>query len=197
MKLPEKIEMALKLFIRLPGIGEKTALKFILKLLKWNEADLYRFSESLKALSTVSKCGECGVICDQDLCFVCSSSQRRADKMLCVIADHSDYFAIERSGGARGCYHVLGGVLDPLSGIGPEDLTIEKLLSRIKRESIKEVILALNPSVEGDVTCNYIKELLSEDVVVKKIGMGVPVGGNLEYLDSLTISKAFENSMRF
>ncbi|MBF0206043.1 MAG: recombination protein RecR, partial [Oligoflexia bacterium] len=135
----------------------------------------------------------CGFICESDRCELCPSDDRAISGVVCVVETVADCLAVEKSGEYRGLYHILGGVLNPLQQIGPNQLTIDKLLLRIKEREVKTVLLALNPSVEGDVTCSYIREIIPQGVIVERIGLGVPIGGSLEYMDVLTIHKALEN----
>ncbi|MBF0361058.1 MAG: recombination protein RecR [Oligoflexia bacterium] len=193
-KLPEKILRLNDFFSRWPGVGEKTALRFTLGLLKWSKEDISKFASTLTDLLSLQKCEECGIYSDFKVCQICSSNIRKESKVICVVESLADYLAIERSGFFDGVYHILEGVLAPLQDIGPSELTIDKLLLRIRRDNIEEVILALNPSVEGDITSSYIREQIAEGVKVKRIGLGIPMGGNLEYFDTLTINKALENS---
>ena len=113
--------------------------------------------------------------------------------MMCIVESISDCMAIEKSGQYRGVYHILGGVLNPLLGVGPDELSIDHLMKRIADEEIREIILAINPSVEGDATCSYIRQLVGSTIAVERIGFGIPMGGSLEYLDAMTIGKAIEN----
>jgi recombination protein RecR len=128
---------------------------------------------------------------------ICQDEFRESQKSLCIVETASDLMAIEKSGNFKGLYHILGGVLNPLLGIGPEELKLDELKHRIVAKEIQEVILAINPSVEGDATCSYLKMILPADVRVERIGFGVPIGGSLEYLDPMTITKALENRKRF
>ena len=128
-----------------------------------------------------------------DVCEVCSSHERFSSSILCIVESISDCIAIERGGHFKGKYHLLGNLLNPLQGIGPNEINLDCIQKRVKTEKIEEIILALSPSVEGDATCSYIKQLLTSDVKVGTLGLGIPMGGNLEYLDSLTISKAIEH----
>ena len=130
---------------------------------------------------------------DEDQCSVCLDNSRGLDGTICVVESITDCMAIERSNQFKGKYHVLGGVLNPLMGIGPDELSIDKLVSRVKEDGITSLILAVNPSVEGDATCSYIKQVIPESVAADRIGFGIPMGGSLEYLDSMTITKALEN----
>lgn len=193
MELPEKILKTVKQFSRLPGVGEKTALRQTLIMTKWNKEDLVHFAESIKGLSELNHCEKCGMYCDERECKVCKDVNRFSSKTICVVESITDCLAIERSGTFKGKFHILFGVLNPLLGIGPEEINLEKLFDRIKTEEIEELILAINPSVEGDATCAYIKQVLPEKFNIERIGFGIPMGGSLEFVDSLTISKALEN----
>jgi recombination protein RecR len=194
--LPIEIESLVNQFSRLPGVGEKTALRQSLVLCNWKRDDLYIFSEALRSLTELKKCTRCGFFSNDIYCEICLSEGRGNSSVLCIVESVSDCLAIERSGHFLGKYHILGGVLNPLMDIGPEELGINYLLERISKEKITEVILAVNPSVEGDATCSYIRDLLPEEVRAERIGFGIPMGGNLEFLDSLTISKALENKKK-
>lgn len=193
MELPEKLLRTVKQFSRLPGVGEKTALRQTLILTKWSKEDLVQFAESVKGLSELNHCEKCGMFCDENLCKTCSDYSRFSSKTVCVVESITDCLAIERSGTFRGKFHILFGVLNPLLGIGPDEIMLSKLFTRIAEENIEELILAINPSVEGDATCSYIKQAVSDRVNVDRIGFGIPMGGSLEFVDSLTISKAIEN----
>lgn len=193
MELPEKLLKAVKQFSRLPGVGEKTALRQSLILTKWNKEDLVTFAEAVKGLADLNHCEFCGMFCDEKICKICSDSHRSNSKVLCVVESVTDCLAIERSGNFRGKFHILFGVLNPLMGVGPDEIHLEKLFARVKDESIEDIILAVNPSVEGDATCAYIKHSLPDSINIDRIGFGIPMGGSLEFVDSLTITKALEN----
>lgn len=193
MELPEKLLKAVKQFSRLPGVGDKTALRQSLILTKWNKEDLMVFAESIKGLAELNHCKKCGMFCDDAVCKICMDYHRSNAKTLCVVESVTDCLAIERSGHFKGKFHILFGVLNPLLGIGPDELKLDYLISRVLTEEIEEVILAVNPSVEGDATCAYIKQMLPMDIRVDRIGFGIPMGGSLEFVDSLTITKALEN----
>lgn len=198
MQLPDTLLNAIQHFGRLPGVGEKTATRQSLFLSTLGREELLAFGESIRALADLRKCVECGMFCDHELCAICSDPERGQAQVVCVVENVTDALAIERSGQYRGKLHVLGGVLNPLLGVGPEDLSIDALIERVRAQGIQEVILAINPSVEGDATCSYIKQLLNElplevPVDVERIGFGIPIGGSLEYLDSMTISTALDN----
>ena len=193
MELPEKLLKAVKQFARLPGVGEKTALRQSLILTKWSKEDLVAFADAINSLSELNHCKKCGMFCDDSLCKVCLDSNRSQSKTICVVESVTDCLAVERSGNFRGKFHILFGVLNPLLGIGPNELKLENLVDRVTNEEIEELILAVNPSVEGDATCAYIKQILPSHVSVDRIGFGIPMGGSLEFVDSLTITKAIEN----
>lgn len=193
MELPEKLLKTVKQFSRLPGVGEKTALRQSLIMTKWNKEDLIAFAEAIKGLAELNHCQKCGMFCDDRLCKICTDYGRVSSTTLCIVESVTDCLAIERSGNFKGKFHILFGVLNPLMGIGPDELKLDSLISRVSEEGIEEVILAVNPSVEGDATCSYIKQILPTTINVDRIGFGIPMGGSLEYVDSLTITKALEN----
>lgn len=197
-EFPEKLKEAITYFCKFPGVGEKTATRQVLTLTNWTAEEINSYSRAIKSLCDLEKCQECGLFADDGFCSVCSSQVRKNSKQICIVESISDAMAIERSGQYHGLYHVLGGVLNPLMGIGPDDLDIDKLMARIRDGKIEEAILAVNPSVEGDATSSYIKHQIIElnvgyEIIVERIGFGVPIGGSLEYLDPLTISKSLEN----
>ena len=193
MELPEKIKNVVEHFTRLPGVGEKTATRQVLQMVKWNSSFLSEFAGAVDELNNLSNCEDCGFFSEDVRCNICKSPERSSDGVLCIVEEVTDCMAIEKSQSFGGLYHVLGGVLNPMLGIGPENLRIKNLVKRIKEHNIREVVLALNPSVEGDATSAYIKEIIPEGVKVDRIGFGIPIGGSLEYLDAMTISKALEN----
>jgi len=179
---------------KLPGIGRKTATRLTYHLLKQPAAAIERLARAIHAVSErVTPCSVCGNLTEQDPCVICADTRRDA-AVVCVVEEASDIGAIERSGEFRGVYHVLGGHLSPLDGIGPDDLRINSLLARLRNGSaIREVILATNPSMEGEVTATYLRGLLeggTADVRVTRIALGLPVGGDLEYADGVTIARA-------
>lgn len=192
-KLPESIEQAVSCFSMLPGVGSKTALRQVMNMINWNQEELLNFSQAVKNLTTLTFCEHCGFFSEKNTCYVCSNEARKNSKSLCVIESINDFMAIERSHQFSGVYHILGGVLNPLLGVGPEKLNLDKLSQRVRTLGITNIILAVNPSVEGDATCAYIRQLIGNDISIERIGFGMPMGGSLEYLDSLTISKALEN----
>lgn len=197
IELPEVITNAVEALTKLPGVGEKTAFRMVMNMTHWKTQELNSVGNSLINLKNLRLCSECGMFADVELCSICQSSDRQNSKSICVVENASDLMAIEKSGNFRGLYHILGGVLNPLLGIGPDELKMDELKNRIIEKEIQEVILAINPSVEGDATCSYFKTLLPETIQVERIGFGVPIGGSLEYLDPMTITKALENRKRF
>ncbi len=196
MELPDSLKLAVSQLTKIPGVGEKTALRQILTICRWNPEELDVLGKSLSQLSGLKSCTQCGFYCDENLCQVCKEEGRNNTGIVCVVESVTDFIAIERSETFKGTYHILGGVLNPLLGIGPDELKIPQFVERVKRKGINELILAVNPSVEGDATCSYIHQEVPESVEVERIGFGIPMGGNLEYLDSMTISKALENKKR-
>ncbi len=177
---------------RLPGIGRKTATRLTYFLLKQPRNAVERLAEAMLALGTrVAACSVCGNWSESDPCSICTDT-RRDSSTVCVVEEASDIGAIERSGEYRGVYHVLGGHISPLDGVGPEDLRIESLQTRLANGSgVREVILATNASMEGEVTATYVRGVLERHgVKVSRIALGLPVGGDLEYADGLTIARA-------
>jgi recombination protein RecR len=196
MELPETLKNAVAQMTKIPGVGEKTALRQILTICRWDKEQLFALGKSLINLGELNCCEQCGFYTDTQFCQVCSDVNRNDHGSICVVESITDFIAIEKSGTFHGTYHILGGVLNPLLGVGPEDLKIPNLIERVKNKNVRELILAVNPSVEGDATCAFIKEEISDNVDVERIGFGIPIGGSLEYLDSMTISKALENRKR-
>ncbi len=187
----EKLIKSLKKF---PGVGEKTATRYAFFILN---ADKTEINDLVKSIETVKRdlrlCSRCFHLTDDDLCNVCKDN-RRDESRLCVVESPLDLLAVEKSGQFNGTYHVLHGVMAPLDGIGPGEIRLNELLSRVKKENVKEVILALNPTVEGEATASFIKDQLKETrVIVSRIAYGIPVGGSLEYADPLTLGRALEH----
>lgn len=182
-------------FARLPGIGRKTALRLTYHLLKRPPHEIQRLARALDGVAErVHACSNCGNLTEDDPCILCTSPRRDA-QMICVVEEASDIGAIERTGEYRGLYHVLGGRLSPLEGIGPDELNIGSLLARVggvgESAAVGEVILATNPSVEGEATATYLQKLIRPmGVRVTRLARGIPVGGDLEYVDGVTIAQA-------
>lgn len=193
IELPLNLQACVDSFSKLPGVGSKTALRQVMHMTKWSHEDLSIFSRGIEDLKNINYCIECGVFSETEVCKICSNPHRVESGIICVVETINDLIAIEKSEDFHGQFHILGGVLNPLAGVGPKELRIDKLIERIKKLDTKSIILAINPSVEGDATCSYIKQLLGVHVHVERIGFGIPMGGSLEFLDPLTIAKALEN----
>jgi recombination protein RecR len=180
-------------FGRLPGIGPKSAQRIVFHLLKIPEDDVKRLARAIvDAKDNVRFCTQCFNIADSELCPICADT-RRDNSVVCVVEESRDIIALERTGEFRGRYHVLLGAMNPLDGIGPEHLKIRELVARIGAEDIDEVVLCMNPNTEGEVTALYLARLLKPlGVKVTRIASGLPVGGDLEYADELTLGRAFE-----
>lgn len=193
--MSRSVEKLIKAFSRLPGIGDKTAGRLTYHLLKTPAEEANQLAEAILELKeNVIFCSICRNITEQDPCEICGDL-RRDRSVICVVEEPSDIRAIEVSGSFRGLYHVLGGRLSPLDGVGPDDLSLDLLVQRIEKSDpgISEVIVATNPSVEGDATALYIQRLLADkNVSVSRIACGLPAGGHLEYMDSITISQALQ-----
>lgn len=196
MELPPIVRNAVTALGRLPGVGEKSALRMVTSMTGWRAEELEKFAQSAAGLARLHSCRECGMWSEPDLCAICASPRRRESGVVCVVEQVADLIAIEKSGQYQGRFLVLGGVLNPLLGVGPEQLRFDELVG-MAGNGIHTVILALNPSVEGDATCAYIKHLLPAGVEAERIGFGMPIGGSLEYLDPMTIGKALENRKSF
>lgn len=178
---------------RLPGIGKKSAQRLAYHIISMKEEDVRELAVSIfNAKKKVHSCPVCGNFTDTDICPVCSDSTRRRD-IVCVVKDARDVNAIERTRDYNGLYHVLGGVISPMDGVGPDDIRIRELMSRIGEGEIKEVVLATNPDVEGEATAAYISRLIKPmGITVSRIAHGVPVGGELEFTDEITLMRALQ-----
>jgi recombination protein RecR len=179
---------------KLPGIGEKTASRLAMHILRTSKEDAEALARALlEVKEKIRFCSQCFNLTDQDPCRICQDPKRNRE-ILCVVSSPEDLVALEKSGGFRGLYHVLHGVLSPLEGVGPKDLRLDELLSRLKGGEIKEVILATNPSVEGEATAQYLSQIIKPlGTRVTRIARGVPMGGDLQYIDEVTLSKSLEN----
>lgn len=188
------LENAVNEFARLPGIGKKTALRLVLHLIKQDSHDVKQFSEAIsKMREEIKFCSRCHNISDTVICNICSSYSRKKE-MICVVENIRDVIAIESTQQFNGVYHVLGGIISPLDGIGPEQLTIDSLVQRIADEGITEIIFALNANIQGDTTIYYIsKKLKAHPVKITTIARGIAFGGELEYADEMTLAKSISN----
>jgi len=179
---------------KLPGVGAKTASRLAMHILRSSREDAENLARAIKEVKEkIRLCSLCFNLTDQDPCRICQDP-RRDGEVICVVSGPEDLMALEKSGSFRGLYHVLHGVLSPLEGVGPKDLRISELLSRLQGGKVKEVILATNPSVEGEATAQYLSQIIKPlGVRVTRIARGVPMGGDLQYIDQVTLSKSLEN----
>ena len=187
----EPVEKLVRELARLPGIGTKSAQRLAFHMLMQDDGLMKDLAAALlEAKERVRRCVVCGNLAIERLCPICADPKRSAET-LCVVRDARDVLALEKAREFRGKYHVLGGVLSPVDGIGPEQLSIDKLIDRIKEEGVQEVIVATNPDVEGEATALYLARIIKPSGVrVTRIAHGVPIGGNLEYVDEITLSRA-------
>ncbi|MCT1525105.1 recombination mediator RecR [Sphingobacterium hotanense] len=185
------LEQAVEEFGKLPGVGKKTALRLVLHLLKQSDADVSRFTDSLDRLKIdIKYCKTCFNISDHDVCEICSSP-KRDHSLVCVVEDTRDVMAIENTNQFNGVYHVLGGLISPMEGVGPADLKIEGLVERVRKGEIQEVILALSATMEGDTTIFYLYRKLREfQIQISTIARGISFGGELEYVDEITLGRS-------
>jgi len=188
------IERLISELSKLPGIGRKSALRLVIHILKQSNAAVEQLASALvETKNKIKECDICFNLTENSLCSICES-ERRDKSIICIVEEPTDIMAIERSGEYRGLYHVLGGVISPLDGIGPEDLHIKELISRVG--DIEEIIIATNPSIEGDTTTLYLqKELGALGIKVTRIARGIPMGSALEHADAVTLIRAFEGRM--
>ena len=193
MYYPEPISKLIDSFMKLPGIGPKTAARLAFFVLTMKEDDVLSFSKALiDAKRNLSYCSVCGNITDIDPCHICSDKQRDAS-VICVVQDTKDVIAMEKMRDYHGKYHVLQGAISPMDGVGPEDINVASLLVRLQDETVQELILATNSTIEGEATAMYISRLVKPSGIrTTRIAHGLPVGGDLEYADEVTLSKALE-----
>lgn len=195
MEFPSKlIENGVQAFASLPGIGKKTALRLVVHLLQENEELAKNISESIYRLRTEIKyCQQCGNVSDENICSICNDHSRRSE-LVCVVENFRDILAIENTGQYRGVYHILGGLISPLDGIGPDKLNIQSLMDKVQTGKIQEVIMALNPTIEGDTTLFYLSRQLSNyPVTVTTLARGVAFGGELEFVDEVTLARSIQS----
>lgn len=189
----DPLTKVIKQLAKLPGIGERTAMRLAFHIMKAPPEYSKQLAEALVDLRTkLVECSQCCMLTESDPCRLCQDARRKEDELL-VVASPQDVLAIERGGGYHGYFHVLHGMLSPLDGIGPEDIRVKELIHRLGKGCFKEVILATSPSVEGDATAIYLAKLIQPlGIDVSRIASGVPIGGDLEYADSVTLSRAIE-----
>ncbi len=192
------LENAVDEFAKLPGIGRKTALRLVLHLLKRTPAEVEIFGQSVVRLrNEIKYCRVCHNICDDEICHICSNPSRDASTV-CVVENIKEVMAIENTGQFKGLYHVLGGIISPMDGIGPNDLEIESLVERVKSGVVKEVILALSTTMEGDTTNFYIyRKLSGNNIRISMIARGISIGDEIEYADEITLGRSIVNRTEF
>lgn len=194
MIYPKSFENLKESFERLPGIGEKSAERFVFSVLKWDQDETEEFASNiLNFKASINKCAICGHICEGDICSICSDASR--DKStICIVEDSKKVFMIEKTGSYNGLYHVLGGLISPIDDINPEDINISSLINRRINKELNEIILALNSSIEGETTSLYLQKLLKDKgVSVSRLSYGIPLGSDIEYIDPLIIEKAIDD----
>lgn len=191
---PDSLKNLIEAFKYLPGIGEKTAERFAFAILDLDDEQIELFSESLTDVkSSIHKCSICNTLTDQDKCFVCSDTSRD-NHVLCVVEDSKSVFIFEKLGIFHGKYHVLDGLISPLDGINPEDIGLSQLLDRIHNEKFTEIIFAFKSNIEGETTALYIKRILDDlSIKITRLASGVPIGADMEYIDSLTLERALSD----
>ena len=193
------LDKAIDQFASLPGVGRKTALKFVLHLLKKNTEEVTAFVRSIDELKkNIRECKQCHNIADGELCEICSD-ERRDKSLLCVVENIKDILSIEATSQYNGLYHVLGGIISPMDGVGPADLNIPTLIERVEKEPVREIIFALSATIEGDTTGYYIFKKLKnkESLMISTIAKGVSIGNDLEYTDELTLGRSIVNRVKF
>lgn len=190
------LENAVNEFAKLPGIGKKTALRLVLHLLKQEENNVQQFSEVIARMrSEIKFCQRCYNVADGDICSICANSMRKQE-VICVVENIRDVIAIESTQQYNGNYHVLGGIISPLDGIGPDQLNIESLINRVQNEKTEEIIFALNPNIQGDTTIYYLQKKLQHlNVRITTIARGIAFGGELEYADEMTLARSLQNRL--
>ncbi len=185
------LEQAVEAFASLPGIGKKSALRLVLHLVNKENIDVKNFAQALLTLKeNIRECNTCHNLSDQELCTICEDRHRKQE-MVCVVESIRDVMAIENTGQYRGVYHVLGGVIKPIDGIGPDQLNIDSLIRRIDQKQVKEIVMAISPTIEGETTTFYIsKQLKDKNINISTIARGVAFGGELQYADELTLGRS-------
>lgn len=194
MSYPKSINNLIESFKKLPGIGEKTAERLTFSFLTMDNEVADFFSKSIiDVKASIKRCSKCNNITEEEICNICSDKSRNKN-IICVVEDPKSVFLFENLGTFNGYYYVLSGLISPLDGINPEDINLDKLLKRIEEEKIEEVIVAVKPSIEGETTALYIHKILKDkNIIVTKIAHGVPLGADMEYIDSLTLEMALED----
>jgi len=197
-RVAEPINQLIKRLARLPGIGEKTASRLALHILRASREEARELAESIIAVKEkITLCSQCYNLTDADPCNICEGGERDRS-LLCVVEEPGDLIALENSGEFRGLYHVLHGVISPLDGVTPDDIKVQELLKRLEGGQVKEVILATNPTTNGNATALYLSKIISPlGIAVTRIAQGIPMGGDIEYTDEVTLKKAMEGRRQF
>jgi recombination protein RecR len=197
-RVAEPINRLIRSLAKLPGVGEKTASRLALHILRCSRDEALELARSIVAVKEkITMCKVCCNLTDQDPCTICSSQKRERD-IICVVEEPGDLMALETGGEFRGLYHVLHGVISPLDGINPEDIRIQELLNRLKSNRVKEVIIATNPTTNGNATALYLSNVIKPlGIRVTRIAQGIPIGGDIEYTDDVTLKKALEGRRSF
>ena len=191
MNYPDSLKLLIDSFKKLPSIGEKTAERLSFAVMNMSEEDINSFSKAIVDVKLkIKKCSICGNITENEICDICSDSSRDSD-IICVVEDSKNIISLEKMGSYRGKYHVLNGLISPMDGKGPDDIMLDSLLQRIKKENIKEIIIAVKPSIEGETTALYIKKIIDGmNIKVTRIASGIPIGADMDYVDPLTLERA-------
>ena len=190
---PNSVRNLIESLKKLPGIGEKSAERLAFSILNFDIEIIDNFANSLNDIKNIKRCPICNNITDMDLCNICAD-EGRDNKTIFVVEKPKDVVLFEKMGNYKGKYHVLGGLISPIDGVNPEDINLDKLVDRVIKNNVQEVIVGLKPSIEGETTMQYIKKILSKyDVRVSKIPIGIPMGTDIEYIDSMTLEMAFED----
>jgi len=194
MQYPKVFEDLIEDFKKLPGVGEKTAERYAFIINSLKNEDIEKFSNDLiEFKKNIKHCKICGILTDKDICEICASKSRN-DSIICVVEDSKNAYIFERSDNYKGKYHILNGLINPIEDINPEDINIFSLINNRINEKVKEVIIALSPSIEGETTSLYIQKLLEKkNIKISRLSYGIPLGSDIEYLDPLLISKALED----
>ncbi|MGB9620885.1 MAG: recombination mediator RecR [Brevinematia bacterium] len=200
--IPKEVENLIKILTEIPGIGNKTAERIAIYLITSKDNLIDKFLTTFQSVKdNIKTCSECGMISDSDPCKVCSSPERNKN-VICIVEHPTDVIVIEKTGEFNGVYHILGGVISPIEGIGPGDLNIDKLIDRINKYNVEEIFIALDPDAEGETTTSFLVSIIRKvnpNISITSIAKGIPLGGNIEYSDLLTLSRAikFRNKIEF
>lgn len=193
---PDSVRNLITSLRNLPGIGEKSAERMAFSILNFDSEKLELLEKSISDIKNIKRCSICNNIADTDICSICSNSNR-LDEQIFVVEKPRDIILFEKMGNYNGKYHVLDGLISPIDGINPEDINIDGLEKRVKNGNVKEIIIVLKPSIEGETTMHYIGKILSKyDVKISKMPIGIPIGADIEYIDSITLEMAFEDRQK-